>query len=176
MIKKITAFFAAAVMAVCALTSCDDSKFDPVNVEYNTTGFSTPEEVIDAYWDAFRNNDAEKLTSLCCEKEYNILCEKYNVEKDEQIRQIVAAIKEELKNTKDTYSQHEPDQWTINYGEKVDITENYISDDYEKIGMKSAVLFRGVKLENKESGDTLVFLNENVPVIELEDGWYYSMT
>ena len=97
-------------------------------------------------------------------------------EKEEQIKQIVAAVKEDLKNTKDTYSQHEPDQWSINYGEKVDITENYLSDDYESIGMKSAVLFRGVKLENKESGDTLVFLNENIPVIEFEDGWYYSMT
>lgn len=172
-IKRFAAFLAAAVMGICTLSSCGDS--DENKSKFASKGLDSPEAVIDAFWDAYKSQDASKVTALCSEKEFNYLCEQYNVDKKNQIETMENSIKSEFENLKDTYTKYAPDEWVVVYGEKTDGSDIYFEQGYDTIGLKSAFMFADTMLKNEASGDTITFITPTIPVIELEDGWYYCM-
>lgn len=190
--KRITKSLALAIacmqMTVCfGCSNSDKSEKKSSSSKSKSIGYDSPDEAIEAYLNAFIEQDSKTLYEMVYKDEWDIFYDYFD-DNDLSKKDITNALDQYMQEEiAEELSEHPIDEWKqVNNGYE-DITDEFLTwydsdvidydevrKQYQKIGLQKVIRYDWAVLEHEESDDFIECITDDVPLIQFNGKWYLS--
>lgn len=189
--KRIIKCLALAIvclqMTVCfGCSNSDKSEKKSSSSKSKSSGFDSPDEAIEAYLNAFIEQDSKALYEMVYKDEWDIFHDYFNddLSKKDITNALDQYMQEEIA---EELSDHPIDEWKqVNHGYE-DITDEFligftsgtidfdeVRKQYDKMGLQKVIRYDWVVLEHEESNDFIDCITDDVILLKINGEWYLS--
>lgn len=174
------------ILACLQLTVCfgcgSSDKSDKKETHSESIGFDTSDEALNAYLNAFLENDSEKIESMIYEEEWDVISEYLADGSYTKKRQIKLLRKYMDEIAVEKLTRHSLKEWKpVNNGYEDD-TDYFLSSmdndkaakAYQKIGFEKSITYDWAVLSHEESNDFVECIEDDVSLMKFNGKWYLS--